>query len=83
MLKMQESFVRRLQRALDNKGMTQIELHRMSGINNTTINMYYNGNSLPGINFLTIIAQTLDCNELWLLGYNVPFSRDIIMTEVT
>lgn len=47
----------------------------------TTINMYANGKSIPSSNFLSVIAQTLDCNELWLLGYNVPFGRNLMMWE--
>ena len=81
MLTLQESFDKRLREALRRKKLSQSELHRRSGINNTTINMYANGKSIPGINFLSVIAQTLDCNELWLLGYNVPFGRNLMMWE--
>lgn len=83
MLKLQESFDKRLREALRRMKLSQSELHRRSGINMTTINMYANGKSIPGINFLSVIAQTLDCNELWLLGYDVPSGRDIIMKDVT
>ena len=65
----------RLVEAMKIRGMTSTELVEKTGIPNTTISYYRNGKTVPRSDNLYRIAEALNINEAWLLGYDVPMGR--------
>lgn len=69
------SFARRLREGLDRQGMTQTELARRSGISKSSISRYLKGDWEGKQEAVYALAQSLDVNEGWLMGYDVPPER--------
>lgn len=65
----------RLKEALDRKGWKAVDLVEASGVPKSAISFYLAGKSKPKADRLYIIAQALDVNEAWLLGYDLPKER--------
>ena len=65
----------RLREALSVRNMKAVDLVEVSGVPKSAISFYLAGKSKPKADRLYIIAQALDVNEAWLLGYNVPMAR--------
>ena len=81
------TFAERLKEALRLTDTKQIELSRLTNIDKGTINNYLWGKYEPKQNKLSMIAEALDVNPVWLMGYDVPMEREkntpdkIILTE--
>ena len=71
-----DSFKSRMAKALTLRGMKQVELSRLTGIDSGTINNYLSGKYEPKQDRLEIIAEALDVDPVWLMGYDVPMERD-------
>ena len=69
------TFSIRLKEALRLTNTKQIELSRLSGIDKGTINNYLWGKYEPKQDKLNIIADALNVNAVWLMGYDVPMER--------
>jgi len=69
----QDSFANRLQKAMDKKGLKQIDIVNKTKIDKTLINKYLSGVSEAKQDNLELLANALDTNEVWLMGYDVPF----------
>lgn len=65
----------RLREALEIRGLRAIELVDKTGIPKVTISYYMTGKTVPRADKLYKIAQALNINEAWLLGYDVPMER--------
>ena len=65
----------RLREAMELRGMRAVDLVEATGIPKGTISYYLSGKTEPKADRLYIIAQALDINEAWLLGYDVPMRR--------
>lgn len=76
---MQEDFKDRLKKAIEIRGLKQIELSEKANISRSTISQYISGYTKPKSKKLYLIAQALDVNEAWLMGYDVPMERDAII----
>lgn len=61
----------RLRLALEKRHMNQAELARQTGTIPSAVSHYYWGSRLPGIEKVMQLADALDVNPLWLLGYDV------------
>lgn len=72
-----DSFKNRLQLAMNNISMKQIELCEKTGIDKTLINKYLAGKSNPKQKKLTLISKALGVSEVWLMGYDVPMHSDV------
>lgn len=66
----------RLQEALRITGTKQIELSRLTQIDRGTINNYLTGKYEPKQDKLSIIADALNVDPVWLMGYDVPMERE-------
>ena len=66
----------RLQEALRITGTKQIELSRLTKIDRGTINNYLMGKYEPKQDKLSIIADALNVDPVWLMGYDVPMERE-------
>jgi transcriptional regulator with XRE-family HTH domain len=69
--------------ALAVRGMKQIDLSRLTGIDSGTINNYLTGKYEPKQDRLEKIAATLHVDPVWLMGYDVPMERDKKAPEKT
>ena len=63
---------RRLQDALDRKGMTAAELAKKSGVSKASISQYINGSHAPSNISSAKMAEVLGVNALWLMGFDLP-----------
>ena len=71
-----DSFANRLKQAMNLKNMKQIELANKTNIDKSLINKYLKGVAEAGNDNLPILAKTLNVNEIWLMGYDVPIERE-------
>lgn len=67
----------RLKEALKRKQMTQSELSKLTGINNSTISEYISGRYEPNRSRISEFAEILNVSEIWLMGYDVPIDRNV------
>ena len=63
-------FRKRLKMKMAEKGMKQIELARMTGIERSLISSYISGRYEPKDDKLQALAKALDCDAIWLAGYD-------------
>jgi repressor LexA len=62
----------RLRQALDDHGMTQSALARLSGISKSSISRYIKGDWAGKADAVRALAGALNVSEEWLSGYDVP-----------
>ena len=68
-------FKDRLKEALKIKGITAAELSRRSGVSKPNISKYIHGEYEANQDHLFLLAQALDVNEAWLMGFDVRMER--------
>lgn len=73
---MKETFADRLRYVMALRETRQIDLVEKTGISKSLVNKYVSGKTIPSGNNLTKIANALDINETWLLGYETEIERD-------
>ncbi len=71
-----EKFANRLNRALTIRNMKPVELHEKTGISESLISKYLSNNAVARLDKLSIIANALNVNPVWLMGYDVPMERE-------
>ena len=69
------TFAERLKAALDYKQMTKAELSRITGISKSSLTRYAKGDWEGKQDAVYAIAQALNLNEAWLMGYEAPMDR--------
>lgn len=72
-----DTFQNRLKKAMELKNIKQVELVEKTKLDKTLINKYLSGVSNAKQNKLTILADALNVNEVWLMGYDVPMQRNL------
>lgn len=72
-----DTFQKRLEKALTIRNMKPVELHEKTGISESLISKYLSGNAIARQKKLTLLADALDVNEVWLMGYDVPVERNL------
>lgn len=70
-----KSFGERIEEGLSLRKIKAIDLARITGISRGAISSYINGRWKAKQNNVFLIAQALNVNEAWLLGYDVPHDR--------
>ena len=65
----------RISKALSIRGMKQSELCEKTGIPKSAISQYISGSFEPKQDRLFIIAQALDVDPVWLMGFDVPMEK--------
>ena len=55
--------------------MKQVDLVKKTGIPKSTMSRYVNGKFRPKQDALALIAEALNVDEGWLMGFNVPPDR--------
>ena len=71
-MKLIRDFAERLRLALDFRNMKATELSELTGINKSTISQYLSKEYEPKRDRIELFAKTLNVNEAWLIGYDVP-----------
>ena len=71
-MKLISDFAERLRIALDFRNMKATKLSALTGINKSTISQYLSKEYEPKRDRLELFAKTLNVNEAWLIGYDVP-----------
>lgn len=66
----------RISEALAIKGIKPIELSQMTGINKSQISHYIRGYCEPKQDNFYLIANALNVDYGWLMGYDVPMERE-------
>lgn len=67
---------KRIKIALNNKGMKARELSLKCDLNESMISHYVNGRYAPSNISAAKMADVLDVNPLWLMGFDVPMKED-------
>lgn len=78
MLKIKETFASRFNKAINLRGLKQVDICNRTGIKKSAMSQYVHGGFVPKQEPLQKIAIALDVSEIWLLGYDAPMSRDSI-----
>lgn len=71
-----DTFQNRLKTAMNIRNIKQVELVEKTKLDKTLINKYLSGVSNAKQKKLTILAEALNINEVWLMGYDVPMERN-------
>ena len=71
-----DNFKDRLQKAITIKNIKPVELHEKTGISESLLSKYLSGNAVARQRKLTLLADALNINEVWLMGYDVPMERN-------
>lgn len=72
---MKESFHKRLNEAMNIRNMKQVDLVEKTGIGKSAINHYVSGKYEAKQKALYALAQALNVNESWLMGYDVSMEK--------
>lgn len=78
-----DTFSNRLKKALEYSNMRQVDLVEKTGLDKTLINKYLAGLMKAKQDKLTILADALNVNEIWLMGYEVPMDRNLNSLNIT
>ena len=66
----------RISKALSIRGMKQSELCEKTNIPKSAISQYVSGSFEPKQDRLFLIAQALDVDPVWLMGFDVPMEKE-------
>lgn len=66
----------RLAQALAIRGMKQADLCSKTGIPKSAMSQYISGAFEPKQDRLSLIAQALNVDPVWLMGYDVPMEKE-------
>ena len=76
-----ETTSNRIKEAMMLASKTQADLVRETELNKSTISRYVSGGIEPKQNAIAKLAASLDVNEMWLWGYDVPMQKKETATE--
>ena len=76
-MKLISDFAERLRMALNFRNMKATELSELTGINKSTISQYLSKEYEPKRDRIELFATTLNVNEAWLTGYDVPMETNL------
>lgn len=72
-----DTFQNRLKTAMRIRNFKQVDLVEKTKLDKSLINKYLSGVSNARQSKLTILADALDVNEVWLMGYDVSMEREL------
>ena len=78
---MKSTFQKRLTERMDELNYRQADLAEKTGLSKSRISHYINGRYEAKQEALYLIAKSLDVNEAWLMGHDVPKERSITEKE--
>lgn len=72
----------RLQKAMNIRGLRQRDLVEKTGIPKSSINQYLSGYAEPKTDRIGLLAQALEVDPVWLMGFDVPMeTREQIIEQ--
>jgi transcriptional regulator with XRE-family HTH domain len=71
-----DTFAKRLKKAMNKRKISQSELSRLTGISKSAISQYLSGKSSPKSKYIEDIANALEITSLWLYGENAPMELE-------
>ena len=80
---MGDTFADRLKKVLEIRNMKQVELCEKTKLSSGLINKYLKGKAFARQDKLSILANALDTNEVWLMGYDVPMDKNYGKSKLT
>lgn len=80
---MEDTFSNRLKQILKIRNMKQVELCEKTHLSSGLINKYIKGKAVAKQDKLSLLADALDTNEVWLMGYNVPMDKSYGRTKIS
>lgn len=80
---MEDTFANRLNKILEIRNMKQVDVCEKTKLSSGLINKYLKGKAFARQDKLSILAEALDTNEVWLMGYNVPMDKNYSKTKVS
>lgn len=72
-----DTFSNRLDKAMRERNIKPVELHEKTGLSESLISKYLSGNAIARQNKISILADVLNINPVWLLGYDVPMNKEL------
>ncbi len=80
--KIVSTFSKRLKQCLENNSaLTATLLAEQVGLSKQAISMYLSGARKPKRPTIKVIADALNVNEAWLIGYDVPMKKEVAHTS--
>ena len=73
----------RIKEAMRLRDLKQVDLIEKTKINKATLSQYISGKYEPKQNNIYLLAKTLNVNEAWLMGFDVPLERETKTKETT
>ena len=74
-IKISEPCSVRIRKALSIRNMRQADLCEKAGISKSTLSEYLKGRYVPKQDKTFLIAQALNVDPVWLMGYDVPMEK--------
>ena len=75
------TFAERIREYMTQNGIKAIDLAKRFHVSRSTISQYVNGAVVPKRDRLVLIADVLNIDPLWLMGYDVPPERQNVVTS--
>lgn len=72
----EETCGKRIELALDIRGMKQCDLCRIANVPKSSLSLYLSGKYEPKQDRIYAMAKALNVSEAWLMGYNVPMEKE-------
>lgn len=72
-----ETISERIKKGLEIRELKQADLVNLTGISKGALSSYISGTYEPKQRNIYKIAEALDVNEAWLMGYDVPMERNL------
>lgn len=66
---------KRLKEAMNDMNISAAELSKRSGVGKSAISHYYNGSHCPHNENAVLLAEVLNVEPTWLMGFNVPKNK--------
>lgn len=79
---MESTFADRLKKILEIRNMKQVELCEKTKLSSGLINKYLKGKAFARQDKLSLLAEALNTNEVWLMGYDVPMDKNYGKTKI-
>jgi len=73
---MSEDTIRKIKRIMEQRGITQADLAKLTKISASSISDYLTGKYIPKQDKLAIIAESLGVSPAWLMGYGTDVDSE-------
>ena len=77
-----ETFQSRFKKATEIREMKPVTLHELTGISESLISKYLSGNATPRQRKITLLAEALNVNPVWLMGYDVSVNNETKLNDL-